>query len=138
MRLGASILPLCCVALVTGCCCHRKESASTQPVALEMRDVAGNPAIVHIVSRNHIVTISASPRGPLYSVKNPQGQALMANLTLDELHARHPEIYRQIAPAIATARADDDRRPIVLPSRSVPASSSHNASGPLPNSFEAR
>lgn len=61
------------------------------------------PVIVHVANRHQTITITAGPNGPLYSASTRAGAALFSNMTLNELRARHPEIYRQIDPAFAEA-----------------------------------
>ena len=58
-------------------------------------------AIVHLGFRDHIVTNSSSPRGPLYSVRTPSGELLNENLTDQELLAAHPELYSHIRSGVA-------------------------------------
>ena len=60
--------------------------------------VAGEdaPSIVHLEFRDHVVTIHASPQGPLYSVQTRAGDSLGDNLTEEELLAAHPELSERI------------------------------------------
>ncbi len=96
-------------SLVMGCACHHKAKPATQ-VAQTSPGMTedGNPVIVRVVNRHSNVTISASDRGPLYSVKTDEGKLLVANATLEELKRDHADVYRQIAPAIATGEATAD------------------------------
>ena|SRR5437773_112700 len=91
LRLAATT----CGLFIAGCCCHKKES-TTQTAA------ANNPVIVRLVSRQQVVTISASRRGPVYNIATTDGKTLVADATLSELAANHPDLYRQLAPALAT------------------------------------
>ena len=78
-----------------GCQSHRT------PVA--KRALPQYLVIVHLAGRNQMITISAGPNGPLYSARTRAGAALFSNVTLNELRARHPDIYCQIDPAFAEA-----------------------------------
>ena len=54
------------------------------------------PAIVHLAMRDHLVTISASPDGPRYSIRDRSGNLLSADLTDRELLASYPQLHRRI------------------------------------------
>ena len=62
--------------------------------------VDGRPVIVHLVSRDHVVSIPSSPNGPLYSAKTKDGAVLVSNATMEQLRESHPEIYEKVYPAI--------------------------------------
>ncbi|MGB7159921.1 MAG: hypothetical protein WBD40_17780 [Tepidisphaeraceae bacterium] len=71
--------------------------------------VDGRPVIVHLVGREHVVSITASPDGPRYSAKTKDGVEVATGLTLQELREQYPEVYRKLHPAIsadASARVD--------------------------------
>ena len=53
-------------------------------------------SIVHLAFRDHIVTITASPQGPRYSVRTTSGTLLSEDLTEDQLLAAHPKLHSQI------------------------------------------
>jgi hypothetical protein len=53
-------------------------------------------SIVKLAFRDHIVTISSSPEGIRYSVRNRSGALLSENLTEQELLAAHPKLHSQI------------------------------------------
>jgi hypothetical protein len=91
-------------------CAHQNSPKPVTQAAPEMKSMTedGRPVIVHIASRHSNVTISASERGPLYSVKTDEGKLLVANATLEELKRDHADVYRQIAPAIAKGEATAD------------------------------
>ena len=79
--------------------------------------VAGQQVIVHLASRDHVVSITASPDGPRYTAKTREGVLLATGLTLQELQEQHPDVYQRLAPAIAPAATVDasaDREPILL------------------------
>jgi hypothetical protein len=77
----------------------------------------GRPVIVHLASRDHVVSITTGPDGPRYTAKTRDGVLLATGLTLQELQEQHPDVYKRLAPAIApavTVDAGDDREPILL------------------------
>jgi hypothetical protein len=100
MRTLALLLAL---AFLTSCA-HQKPA--TTPVA----QAKENPVIVRLVSQHQTITVRATGHGPRYSVTDSANRTLIANATLDELRAQHPDIYRQIEPAIADQSATADNR----------------------------
>jgi hypothetical protein len=75
--------------------------------------------IVHLVSRDHVVSITTGPKGPLYTAKTRDGVMVANGLTLEQLQKQHPEVYRRLQPAIAPAVTADarDRAPIMADAR---------------------
>jgi hypothetical protein len=69
--------------------------------------VDGRPVIVHLVSRDHVVSITTGPNGTLYSAKTKGGVVVASGLTLQQLQEQHPTIYRRLHPAIAPAATAD-------------------------------
>jgi hypothetical protein len=63
--------------------------------------VDGKPVIVHLVSRDHVVSVTAGPQGPLYSAKTKEGAMVASGVTLQQLREEHPDVYRQLHPAIS-------------------------------------
>ena len=59
-------------------------------------------AIVHLAFRDHIVTITASPQGPRYSVRTTSGTLLSEDLTEDQLLAAHPKLHSHIRSSYAS------------------------------------
>jgi hypothetical protein len=53
-------------------------------------------SIVHLAFRDHIVTITSSPRGPRYSVRTTSGTLLSEDLSEDQLLAAHPKLHSHI------------------------------------------
>jgi hypothetical protein len=52
------------------------------------------PVIVHIKTRNEIVTIFSGQTEPLYNVTTKEGKVLGQHLTATELQENLPDIYR--------------------------------------------
>lgn len=63
--------------------------------------VAGRPVIVHLVSRDHVVSVTTGPDGPLYSAKTKDGVMVASGLTLQQLREEYPAVYRRLHPAIS-------------------------------------
>jgi hypothetical protein len=57
--------------------------------------------IVRLVGQHQSITVTSGPDGPLYSAQTADGQPIVANATLEELRADHPEIYRFVEPGVA-------------------------------------
>ena len=101
-------LTLVALALAAGCS-HRNPPATAQPpapaaAAAEVQPDAAptGPVIVELRGRSQVVTIHSSPDGPRYSIKTTGGRVLVAGATLDELRTRHPDLYKQIQPALVS------------------------------------
>lgn len=86
--------------------CATRPSAPTHQ-AKNTADEPDGPVIVHLVGRHETITVTSSPRGPLYSARGSDGQTIVANATLDELRAEHPEIYRLLEPGVAADASAD-------------------------------
>lgn len=62
--------------------------------------------IVQLEKKNHSITISTSPKGPLYTVRDSKGKVIADALTETQLQAKLPEIYREVKKAIADGKLD--------------------------------
>lgn len=96
--LGMSLVTAGCAAAMG---CATRPAASTAPAGQAVRAAAERPVIVRLVGRNYSVVISAGLKGPVYTVRKPDGQLLAENLTLDELRQSHTDLYDKLAPAIS-------------------------------------
>ena len=79
----------------------------TQPAApsSSVKSPADFPVVGYLEKRDRTITIKAGPKGPLYSVKTPDGKVLFDNLSKEQLSARAPEIAEFLNTAIAGAPA---------------------------------
>jgi len=57
--------------------------------------------IVHIRSRDHIISVYASPEGPLYKVTDRQGNVLVDAVPAEFLESHHPGLFDDIRAMIA-------------------------------------
>jgi hypothetical protein len=57
--------------------------------------------IVRVVSRDHSMTVVSSPAGPRYSAVTTNGAILADGLTLEQLRAAQPALYREVSPGVA-------------------------------------
>ena len=69
------------------------------------------PVIVHIVSRDHTVTISAGPRGPVYSMTGTDGSVMVADASGPEFAKLQPELYRHLRNSMAVQADATDAVP---------------------------
>jgi hypothetical protein len=73
-----------------------------EPLRIPLASVVdGRPVIVHLVSRDHVVSVTTGPNGPLYSAKSKDGEMVASGLTLRELREEYPDVYRRLHPAIS-------------------------------------
>jgi hypothetical protein len=59
--------------------------------------------IVRLVSRHNDINILAGKDGVRYSAVDKDGRVVTANSTLNDLKDQHPDLYRQLAPAIVVS-----------------------------------
>lgn len=67
------------------------------------------PVIVHLQTRNEIITVMAGPDGPVYTVRAREGRMLGQRLSERELQAQLPKIYR----FLKTAYAGDEKATVI-------------------------
>lgn len=63
-----------------------------------------NPTVVKLVMRDRVVHVTSTPDQVVYSVQTRDGKVLDANLSGEELQAKHPEVYNTLRPAIANGK----------------------------------
>lgn len=64
----------------------------------------GAAPVVTLQFRNYNITVSASPKGTLYTVKAADGKVIGNELTAKELQAQLPEVHRFVRDAFAGDR----------------------------------
>jgi hypothetical protein len=92
-RLFRSSLAAAALSVITVAGCASQPGPSSA--------VASNPVITRLVSRNEVITITAGPVAPLYTVADPSGRVLVSGMTLHDLKTADPELYERLAPALA-------------------------------------
>jgi hypothetical protein len=102
-------LALLAVLSLAGCATRSTEQP-TEGNSSAGREADQYPLIVRLVGRHYTVTASSSPRGVVYSAEGTDGRLIVANATLDELRLRHPDIYQQILPGVATKGEAENAR----------------------------
>ncbi len=60
--------------------------------------------VVTLQFRNYHITVSASPKGTLYTVNEADGKVVAEHLTAKELQAKLPEVHRFVKDAFAGDR----------------------------------
>jgi hypothetical protein len=76
------------------------ESSATAEVGTDRKpdDRVGSkitpPIIGQLKSRHHTILIHVGSDGPRFTVSTLDGKVVAAALTMDEMHAQHPEIYK--------------------------------------------
>jgi hypothetical protein len=96
--------------LAGGCAAHTAKT----PAAIATPQ---GPVIVRLVGRHQTVTVTSSGNGPLYSVQNDKGKLVVANATLEELRAEHPDMYQLVEPTLAVDASLEGRTALPAKSR---------------------
>jgi hypothetical protein len=96
--------------LIVGCAAkpHARSStptAAAAPAAAPAPDPR-NKVIVNIVDQHRTITVTSSPNGLLYSLKDPSGRMQIADATPEKFAELQPQLYQQIQNYIAV-QADD-------------------------------
>jgi hypothetical protein len=104
------IVALSCSLLMVGCAAKaQSRSSATNTTAASAAPAAADPnnkVIVHIVSQHQTITVTSSPNGLLYSLKDPNGHVQIAEATPEKFAELQPHLYQQIQNYIAV-HADD-------------------------------
>ena len=103
LMLSASMMSM---VMVVGCAAKPKPASATAAPAAAATSDPRNKVIVHIVSQHQTITVTSSPNGLLYSLKDPSGRMQIAEATPEKFAELQPQLYRQIQNYIAV-HADD-------------------------------
>jgi hypothetical protein len=76
-------------------------SPKTAQVAPSDPQTSAFPVIGYLEARGKTIIIKSGLKGPVYSVKNPQGKLLFENLSVEQLRAKAPEVHEFLKTAIA-------------------------------------
>ncbi|MEA2734120.1 MAG: hypothetical protein QOE14_571 [Humisphaera sp.] len=144
--LGAALLAM------VGCAAKprattRTETAAATPAPARKSAIAStltvappsdpnNKVIVSIVSQHQTITVTSSPNGLLYSLKDPQGHVQIADATPAKFAELQPELYQQIQHYIAV-HADDAPIPSATVDTGVPLNRSEPTATREPASFRS-
>ena len=88
--------------------CGITASMARHPLAHAAAPVAkmSDPIITRIVARHYTVVVAAGPDAALYTITGENGQRLADHITLAAMKQSNPDLFRQIAPALAMGDAD--------------------------------
>jgi hypothetical protein len=86
------------VALTCASCAMK----ATPPPPQASGPRSDGPVISRVVQRHDVIVVRAGANGPTYSLESKSGAVLVSEMTLSELAASHPEMFR----AIKTMEAD--------------------------------
>ena len=106
-------------AALVGCASHA--AAPPAAPAAQAKPQPPMPEIVRLVGRHFTVTVVAGPTAPLYTVVSDSGDVLAERMTLAQLRENKPQVYQDLAPALAPSLRADARDvregPIMLDAR---------------------
>ena len=95
-----TVISILCWLILTGSGCGNK-SARVHTGSPQVKQ----PVIVHLETRNEVVSIMSGREGLIYTVTKKDGRILGQNLYVQELQVRLPNIYH----FLKTSYADDGR-----------------------------
>ena len=90
--------------IVMASCKLSPEKTSAEKSREHTTAAATNPyyAVVgYLEKREHVITIKAGPRGPVYSVATRDGKVLFEDLPSEQLKAQAPDIHELIRTGVA-------------------------------------
>ena len=120
---NASFATSICLTVV-GCAAKAPAPA---PVAAIAADASNAKPIVHIVNRSQTITVSSSPTGLRYSLKDATGNVMIADASEREFAALQPALYRNIRSYIAVHADDAPALPADAGMDEVPIQVMHDA-----------
>jgi hypothetical protein len=75
--------------------------ARPAPALANLAAVPNFPVIMYLERRGQTITVKAGPKGPVYSVRTPEGKTLFENVSAEQLRAQAPELHEFIKTAVA-------------------------------------
>ena len=93
------MLILACLVLAGLGCSSRSAVVQTENPQDQLR------VIVHLETRNEVVSVMSGPNGRVYTVKSKDGKMLEHQISELELSAKFPAIYR----LLKSSHASDDK-----------------------------
>ena len=94
-------ISLLCVGLLLGGCARHATPVAPQ-AQVKQKEL---PVICRLVGREQTVTISAGPKGSVYSVQDAAGKALLSYANREELRDQFPVLSHQLDSAIVSMDA---------------------------------
>jgi len=105
------VAALCLAGLSAGAAETRPTTRPVLKPAAVPQHASKYPVIVHIVSRDQTVTVSAGPKGPVYSMTGADGRVMVADASGPEFAKLQPEIYRHLRQSLAVQADATDALP---------------------------
>lgn len=90
-----AILAACSVVAVFSGCGRQSTLTQSRPADETL------PVIVHLETRDAVITAMAGPDGPVYTVRTRDGRMLARRLSEQELQVRLPRIHRLLKTSYA-------------------------------------
>ena len=109
------MLAVSCSLVMVGCAAKPQAAKTAGAAPAQTAAPAADPrnkVIVSIVSQHQTITVTSSPNGLLYSLKDPNGHVQIAEATPEQFAELQPQLYHQIQNYIAV-HADDAPIPSV-------------------------
>jgi hypothetical protein len=78
-----------------------KEPPAAQQPQLSTNVPGNSPVIGYLETKGRTIIIKAGPKGPVYSVRTPEGKLLFEDLSADQLEAKAPELREFLKTAVA-------------------------------------
>lgn len=100
-------IKLICVVMISTIALGAGDSAN-RPAGVDKGSTEGtHRVIVRMAGRDKTLTILSGPRGRLYSVNDASGKVLLSLGTMDDLRAKHPDLWRQVNSGVASSEKAD-------------------------------
>ena len=110
-KIMIGVLALFAVLFVNGFSPLSAEESATSPQAAPENETVvpqtkegeqpDGTVIGHLKTRDQVITITTSPKGPLYTIRSKEGQEIAIHLTKEELATRFPVLHEKIEKSLA-------------------------------------
>ena len=102
----ASPVVILAAILCTACSREPAHHSDTETISGDTTQPSDFPVIVYLETRDHIITIKAGPREPLYTFKTKAGEVVALDLSEKELQATSPVLHELLKSTLAAADGD--------------------------------
>ena len=109
-----SVLVLFAVSFMNGFSLLSAEESATSPQAMQEEEAVvsqmkegeqpDGTMIVHLETRDQVISITTGPGDPLYTIRSKEGQEIASHLTKEELAARFPDLHEKIEKSMADSK----------------------------------